>query len=139
VNADNNFDKDKALRFLRDHNVVKCVIDYSGGNDEGGVDNTRVTYADGREELNPSWCQRTYAPMVPNPDTGKWERKTLTTEQERANECADAIEQPVYDRYSTFAGEFYVDGTVEYNVPEGKVRIDGNEQVSTWEEVGADL
>lgn len=129
MNTDAKFDKHKALQVLRDHNVITCVLDYSGGNDEGGVDAVKVTYADGREENNPLWCTRTYSPMQHNPETNKWERAPLPEDKERANECADLIEQPVYDRYYSFAGDFYVSGTVTYDVPAGTVNINGDEQV----------
>lgn len=139
MNANKKHTKGQAINVLLMHDVVKCVIDYSGGNDEGGVDSIKVTYADGREELNPSWCQRTYAAMVPNPDTGKWERKTLTRAQMYANQVADIIEHPVYDRYYSFAGDFYVEGTLVYDVPEGKAYIDGVEQVPTETRLAREL
>lgn len=129
MDTSKRYTKGQAISVLLMYDVVKCEIDYSGGNDEGGVDSIKVTYADGREELNPSWCQRTYAAMVPNPDTGKWERKTLTREQMYANQAADIIEHPVYDRYYSFAGEYYVHGTLVYDVPEGKAYMDGVEEV----------
>lgn len=126
---DSKFDKQRALRALEVQGVVKCMIDYSGGNDEGGVDSITVTYADGREETNPTWCKRTYEAMMHNPKTGKWESKTLSPGRRQANKMADLIEQPVYDKYYTFAGEYYVHGTLEYDVRDGKVRMDGSEYV----------
>lgn len=125
----NDFDKDVAMQILRDHNVYRLVLEYSGGNDEGGVDAVRVTYMDGTQEDNPSWCERHYADSVFDKDTGEWKRNEVSAEETASTKRADILEAPVYDRYYSFAGDFYASGTVVYDVQEGTCVMDGLDEV----------
>lgn len=123
-----------ALNALRAKSITKVVIGFSGGNDEGGADGIKATYADGTEgdllgrwDVQQDWQDKKWY-------VGYGETRREATPQERAeSELAEALEQPIYDRWGGFAGEFHVYGTLTWNVTDGSVTMDGQESVETYE------
>jgi hypothetical protein len=97
--------KIEAFALMRRRNIVKAVCHYSGGNDEGSVDQITCTLADGSTWDLPSWGGK--------PDE---------------QELADLLSEPVYDQYGTFAGDFSCYGTVTWDVSTGEVVMDDNLQ-----------
>lgn len=105
-----SFDKELALRLLKEHGIAKVIIEFSGGNDEGGVDSASyfrsdtVKSADGEDE------------KVDVPET---------------SELSRACEASVYAKYTSFAGDFYVNGNVTFDVEAGTVVMEADEQIPT--------
>jgi hypothetical protein len=124
---------------IREHGAEKALVTFSGGNDEGGADSvdlvktdpenpekniTMVELGEGDDLQETIWSaeERRY---VPNPAFGPEERAKA--------EFFSALVAPVYDRYHTFAGEFYVHGTVTWDATTGKVSMDKTETVEHYE------
>ena len=93
-----------ALDALKSAGYTGAVVEFSGGNDDGGVNHIVLINADGNE------VARDYGFAYDNP-LGK------------------LLAEPVYDRYYSFAGEFYVEGRVTFDVAAGTVTLQGDEQV----------
>lgn len=126
------FDKDDALKRLRALDITECVMDFSGGNDEGGVDSTAITKTDGSKTTNPECIRYTYVEREYNKETKLWVDTTVLSPQNlAANELAGILEAPVHDRFGSFAGDFFVSGTLTYNTVEGTVEMTGSEEVPT--------
>jgi hypothetical protein len=118
---------------LRRRGVAKVVVEFSGGGDEGGVNDITLYNADGGEigKLEEDYGGSTY-----NSKTGQWEPINPPNPDTK---LVEALVAPVYDRYGSFAGEFYVSGTVEYDVANEKVKMPYRESVETWEDHEEDL
>jgi hypothetical protein len=127
----------QALDELRSRGVATVEIQFSGGNDEGGTDGIAFLDADGNEvEAPPS--PNVYTVYTAGGGTeiraGGWqESRAATAEEIRQHNVYRVLEQPIYDRYYTFAGEFYVEGTVTWDIAKGTHEMHGQEQVSSWE------
>lgn len=90
--------------------AIKAIIEFSGGHDEGGADAITLTMGDGSKESLETWRNE-------NDDEGR-----LIT----------YLQDPLYDRWGSFAGEFSVYGTIEWNVTTRKVTLDGSESVEDY-------
>jgi hypothetical protein len=122
-------DLDKALKTL---GIVRVKAEYSGGNDEGGVDGVTGYAKDGTEVKIEQVYQerRTYDYSL-----GKWvdnDPVALTDAQNAANEIWSALSRPVYDVYGSFAGEFSTYGTVEYTLGDDQPKMGGMESEEVW-------
>ena len=98
---------------LRKRGATKEVVSFSGGNDEGHAESIRLLSG---EEVLGDIGQAQYAEPE-TPDT----------------KLAVAMVVPVYERYGSFAGEFYVRGEVVYDVATGEVDMHGEEETRSWE------
>lgn len=129
----------RALQELRNKGVVKVEINFSGGNDEGGAESVRAFDTEGNEvELGEANAYKDYR-------TEKWtvyeyDRKTGSRIQRDATQdeivlasVREVLESPIYDRYGSFAGEFYVDGTLTWDVLAGTNKMRGQEELRHWE------
>jgi len=112
---------------LRRRNVAKVAVEFSGGGDEGGVDNITLLNAEGDEigNLHEDYGSKRWedgngwvSVNPPNPDTA----------------LVEALVAPVYERYDTFAGDFYVNGTLSYDVAKEKALMNKSERVESYEE-----
>jgi len=99
---------------LQKRGVSRVLVDYSGGGDEGGVDDIRLFDLAGKE-------------MGRMCDTHK---ETLD------DHLARALGAPVYEQYGSFAGEFSCAGTVEWNVKAGTVEHNEDYYRSLYDEGG---
>lgn len=108
-------DKTYVLDELRKRGASKALVSFSGGNDEGGVDNITLSLklANGTETEQ---------------ELEVWGSKG-TDDEKLVSELSAAV----YDRYYSFAGEFYVNGDVVVDVEEGTVTMSTSEEVPTWE------
>jgi hypothetical protein len=102
--------RDQVFAVLRAHKLVTVTVTFSGGNDEGGADSII-----GRDASNNE------------------------VDLDAAGDLADALEAPVYDKYDGFTGEFYVNGTVTWDVVNRKVTMSADEEVSHWEHEEYDI
>jgi len=124
---DTVMDRSQVWKMLEEKNVAKVEIHFQGGNDEGGCDNIVLLDAEGKTigEMNEwyehkEWC----------PETEQWK---VTNKPTNDDLLSKALCEPVYEKYYTFAGEFYVDGTLHWCVKDRLVTISASEEVSTWE------
>jgi hypothetical protein len=130
---DKVMDRHKVFSLLKARNIVKVEVQYSGGNDEGSVnqinliDNAgKVEYMEEYYDNYSVWDETTKSYRSPEPPT----KEQLLSK----SLCA-----PVYDKYYSFAGEFYVSGTVTWDVVAGTVKDHGVEEVSHNEDYDDDL
>ena len=120
------FDKRKALSELSKLGILKIRISFSGGNDEGGVDAIEVLkWADGADQSLS--LDRIY-PDQYDTDLKRYVYRDMTLAEQTTNNLLDLIEQPIDDRYGSFAGDFHVSGYLHYDVAEGRVWIGGEEE-----------
>lgn len=116
------FNKREAMVLLAERGAKAASVHFSGGNDEGGVDDVILTFADDTTER----VTETYEGWGDN-------KKVLTPTQQADNALCEALGAPVYEKYYSFAGEFYVNGTVEYDVLADTVLFSGTEEVPVGE------
>lgn len=111
--------KEETFNLMRACGITKAVVEFSGGNDEGGPDDIEVT----REGANePSELPAYYG-----------SRDGSGTREEQ---LADLLARPVYAEYGTFAGEFYVHGRVVWDLEARTVRMTGDEDVPQSQSLG---
>jgi hypothetical protein len=118
------WNKAKALRELEAIGILRLKIAFSGGNDEGGVDDYTID-ATVPNMAVPS-LERVY-PDLYDPTTRKYSERELSPAERATNELLDLLEGPIDDRYGSFAGDFHVSGVLHYDVPNRKVWIGGDE------------
>lgn len=95
----------KALARMKEEGIVRIAADYSGGNDEGGVQSGRAFKSDGTEiELPSPWSS-----------TDKYDEDSLVAI------CDDILGT----HYGTWAGDFYAYGTLY---------IDPSDERTCWRE-----
>lgn len=104
--------KNIILAKLRDAGFNRVEIEFSGGNDEGGAEGGVATKVDGSEFQLDFW----------NSGDSPFDHETI-----------QELQKPIYDRYYTFAGEFYVWGKLIWDVPNNRVYMSGDEEVPTSE------
>jgi hypothetical protein len=118
--------KDQVFVAITGRGADRVVAPFSGGHDEGGPDGIRLMKGgDVIGEIN-LW------------DEGEWVKgegyriKPDTPENRQLKidgELAEAICQPIHDRWGGFAGDFYVNGTVAWDVATREVTMDYDEEV----------
>ena len=127
--------KDQVFDLLAAADLAKVVVHFSGGNDSGSVEEIYFLDADGKRVERPGlvadgWEGLTYQDLYDyNQDTYEWTLKPTAPDKHKLR---DALEAPVYSVYGSFAGDFYVDGEVIYDVAERDVKMTRSEQV--WSE-----
>ncbi|MEO6159053.1 MAG: DUF6878 family protein [Ilumatobacteraceae bacterium] len=129
-------DKNTLFRTLSAKGITKVVIHFSGGNDEGGADSALATMTDGSEQSLPDqysvhqdWQTKQWVTY----DEKTRAQRPATAEEQAAAVLSQALEQPIYDRWGSFAGEFSVDGTLTWDVLAQSVKLDGQESVEHYE------
>jgi hypothetical protein len=124
-------------RWLEAKGAVKAYLSYSGGNDEGGVDEVVLALKDGMKVSLPT----VYVSEMWDEAARTWRRGVYDGQSFRAltedERMIAALCQPVEDRYGSFAGEFYVNGTLVYDVAQRTAKADGHyrttyEESETW-------
>lgn len=96
--------KQQALQVLAKEGIVEAHVHFSGGNDEGGPDSVTFVKADGSKE-EAAW----------------WGNDSIDSE------LLEALAQPIFNKYYSFAGDFYVHGSVVWDVTKGTVEMSGDE------------
>lgn len=141
--------------FMQNNYISKICVHFSGGGDEGhvegidfyGLDDKEIDYKFPPAHKSYGWCKDENDNEIESEyvvtcgerekDRGDGEMfkvriyREATDYETRMGKLHDAIEQPIYDRYGSFAGEFSVYGTLvwEYNAEkkQGEVRLSGDE------------
>lgn len=97
--------KEEVFADMRQRGFVKVVAEFSGGNDEGGVERTTAytSYVD-----------------TEGVDLGGWD-----TEDPVAQFLAEIVD----GKYGSFAGDFYVNGNVTADLESQTIEMTGSEDV----------
>ena len=136
-----------ATNALRDLGVSTVRLEFSGGNDEGGIDHAEYLDADGNpvEVPKSGAYERTYYQGGKEHNDGwvvydrsiseNWSEqyRPATDEEILWGKVNKVLCAPVYAKYYTFAGEFYVDGTLTWDVDKGTYEMHGQEETRSWE------
>ena len=136
-----------AMLALRELGVATVTIEFSGGNDEGGADGAQYLDAEGNEATVPSSNAYNESGSRYDPASGKFvqqparwvvyerggDKRDATDEEVKIAKISQALEFPIYDRWGSFAGEFYVQGTLTWDVAKGTHRLSGQESVEHYE------
>lgn len=104
--------KKQVFEELKKLGAVQAVIAFSGGNDSGGADSITLLNVDGND---------------------------IEHSLEDDDGLGEALCQPIYDKYHSFAGEFFVDGTLTWTVEGSKLEMSGHETVEEYESIDCDL
>jgi len=96
---------------LRQRNVAKVIVDFSGGDQPIDVHKIMLLDAEGKEigtlQRNGDWERVN----PPNPDML----------------LVDLLIGPVYERYHSFQCDFYISGTVDYDVQNEKILLNNTD------------
>lgn len=120
-----------ALEQMRALGADRMEAGYSGGNDEGGVNDIKLFDAAGKEIEAPDFYLER-EPRAGDPEYAIREGKVR--EQHPLWEAADSI---MSTKYGTWCGEFEAYGTLFVDVKTGKAWTEGDYQVYTSYDDGA--
>lgn len=117
-------DRAEVFERLRERGAARAVVEFSGGNDEGGAEGIVLYDAAGdavgevdNGALGSRW----------DPEMGRFVEVAATPERRLEEELAEALEAPIYEEYSSFAGDFSVGGRVTWDAEKGTVTMSGEE------------
>ncbi len=117
---DPKFDKEWTLNELARRGFVRAAVEFSGGNDEGGVEEITLFRENGQtEDIDPYYGEG-YRYV-----NGRFE--SIRTELDDDEKLAQQLGTPVYDAYGSFAGEFSVYGKVIFDVANRTVKMEKEE------------
>ena len=128
--------KEDMFTLLKNKQYSKVVIEYSGGNDEGGVDSIIVydhTEKEVEHDFRNIWISRDN--MI---GWGK-DARPATSEEIQMNKYMNVLTKPIYNRFYSFAGEFNVSGELVWDVKNKKVTLSGNESTRIYEPFTVDV
>ena len=141
--SDNTYmSRDEVFGALEEQGVDRAVVHFSGGHDEGGADAIHLERfiseageagADeaGANEAEDSESLERVAKLREH----VWpEGRGLTANEKWALRLAQSLAAPIYDAYYGFAGEFYVEGTLVWDVAARRVSMSGQESVERHED-----
>jgi hypothetical protein len=117
-------DNAEVFRRIRERGAVRAVVEFSGGNDEGGAESIALHDGEGREVGK---VEGGHPGGYWDPQKRRFVEVALTPEQRAEAEFAEALEGPVYAEYGTFAGDFSVSGRVTWDARNCTVSMSGEE------------
>lgn len=132
------YDKTKVWNAMRDKGISKIVAYFSGGNDEGGVNNYAIFDMNGKQFEPPEEQKKEagyYRELYP------FTRAEFFGHDEywpKEGSLAHIIERPVDMEYGSFAGDFSVSGECVWDLKTMKVTMDG-EQTAGYESFHRDF
>lgn len=130
---DDKLTKKEMWAELKNRNVAKAIVDFSGGGDEGGVESVTLYDKDNKQI---GTLQESHPPQTWDSEKRCWVlNRELTMDEKLVNTLA----QPVYDKYYTFAGEYYVTGQVEYDVENQQSKMNGSESHEVYDSFEEDV
>jgi len=97
----------EAFAELASRGADRALVEFSGGNDEGGPDSITLYDGDAPVCTLPAW------PCGPD----------ATAAQKADARFADALSDPVFEAYGTFAGDFDVTGEVIWDAEDKTVQM----------------
>ena len=105
--------RDNLEKLFKHYGISTVIVEFSGGNDDGGVDGIGFYDSEGETiNLSATYTNNTFW----NPKTKTWDQKELSDDDRRMNELIDLLEAPVQDRWGSWAGDFYANGQVAYDL-----------------------
>lgn len=116
--------KKRAFDLLRAKGASHAVIEFSGGHDEGDISSITLFVPAAAEGIEP------VAVDFPTP------YENHKTEDD--GWLAETLCIPIDQTYYSFAGEFYVNGKVTWDVAKETVSLDADETVENYEPVHSD-
>lgn len=125
--ADGAMGRERVFEALRRLGVERAEIEFSGGNDEGGV--SEVRFCRSGEEAEEVAPHGDY-----DHEKGRWVRRDGYPQA-----LIDGLAEPVYRQYGTFAGDYYVEGTITWEVGEETVTQTGSEEIPRAESIDREL
>ncbi len=99
--------KEAVLAYLSENGYVKAEVDFQGGNDEGYCENIDLIDTDG-ETISVSAYYGATHDVIP-----EW--------------VNEALQEPVYNKYGSFAGDFQVYGRLIWDAENKRVFFNGEE------------
>ena len=145
------FDKQAAFDGMNYRGINRIEMNFSGGNDEGGIDYVKATDLEGNVIDIPDtpWVSSCYENQTVT--EGVWlshhaegadfQNQKFVPLSDLDAEVLDNInfrrsyENIIYGKYYTFAGDYYVEGTAILDVSENVAKITAQESVQEWSEV----
>lgn len=130
---DDKLTKQEMWAELKNRNVAKVIVEFSGGNDEGGIDGV-ILYDNDNKRI--AVLQEGHSPQTYDSEKQCWVKtRELTLEEKLVN----TLSAPVYDKYYSFAGEYYVTGEVEYDVANQTSKMNGSESHEVYDNFEEDV
>lgn len=133
--------KAKVFELLQAMGFDKAVVHFSGGNDEGSIDGIQLVKNStgdipeySRELESDHWDILCEGGAYTGVEKSYWHNPTPPSPITDDMFLASFLVVPVYDKYSGFAGDFSVNGTVEWTVSSKTVYLQASESVETWED-----
>ncbi len=129
---------DQIFDELRRRNITKVVVAFSGGNDEGGADGFTAHYTNGTEQELPvvhvyvDYQTQQHVVSAGYAD-GEHTTRPATPEEIAHAALLEALEQPIFDRWGGFSGDFHVDGTLTWDPVARTAKLEGSEGEMQYE------
>ena len=146
-----SFDKQVAFDGMTKRGINRIEIHFSGGNDEGDIDYMQATDLEGNEIDIPDtpWVSSSYENQTVtkgvwlphHAEGGDFKSQKFVPLSELDADVLDninfrhSVESIVYDKYYTFAGDFYVEGTAILDISENVAKITAQESVQEWSDI----
>lgn len=123
--------KHRVNALLIERDATAVMARFSGGNDEGGLDEVTLTLADG-----------TTVDIMQHYDTnhqmvdGRWVmiKKLLTPADHADNLLYDIVGEPVFAEYGSFAGEYSTSGVVGFDRNTGREIIEDHYEADRYDD-----
>jgi hypothetical protein len=127
-------DREAVFRKLESRNIARVEVFYGGGDDEGGVHDILLYDAKGNKVGQMQEFYGNYKTW--NNKTNTWDEPEPPTEEQLLSK---SLCKPVYEVYDTFAGEYYVDGVMTWDVAKRKVTNSGSERSESWDSFSSEV
>ena len=143
--------REEVFERLEASGIDRAVVEFSGGYDEGGSD---AIYLMKKVEMKKVEMKKVETKKTTEEETSEesegrvaelrehvWPAagRELSVAQKDEMRLAQSLTAPIYDSYSSFAGDFHVDGAVEWIVEGRRVVMNGQETVEHLEDIETEL
>ena len=142
------FDKQAAFDGMTKRGINRIEILFSGGNDEGGIDQIQATDLEGNEIVieDTPWVASSYENQTVTKGVwlphhahgGDFQNQKFVPLSDLDAEVLDninfrsSVESIIYGKYYTFAGDYYVEGTAILDISENLAKVTAHESVREW-------
>lgn len=131
---DQTMSKEEVFSWIIEQGAVKAIVEFSGGGDEGGVEN--IYLEDDKGQRIKEFKEFYDHSAKYNWDTDKYESTHILTIDERVNQT---LCKPVYDKYYSFAGDFHVNGTVVWDAVNKTCKMEGSKSHREYDDFEEDV
>lgn len=142
------FDKQVAFDGMTKRGINRIEMNFSGGNDEGGIDQIQATDLEGNEIVieDTPWVASSYENQTVTKGVwlphhahgGDFQNQKFVPLSDLDAEVLDninfrsSVESIIYGKYYTFAGDYYVEGTAILDISENLAKVTAHESVREW-------